>query len=258
MSNDIILALAIGIGLGFIFFIVDIYNEKKTKEVNTSLIAGVTVTYFFIILLPEIEVGLSNASLGTYKFIGILLGFSMIHLTEKFILIRVEKKSQIRLKQICDEELELREKGKKIGKSLAKKLGKKDIDNLTLMNLIERLSALLEIRKIQDIWIEEERHLKKKMLEAEFNKYSYLVLLSAVKVITKIQRLCLKEEKKLEYSIKNEMLEIYEDNPTIKKISEKLHRMNKIRQRELHNLEKKKELTDLLITSLMADKRDKM
>ena len=53
-----------------IAIVVVIYNEQKTKEINTSLIAGVTITYFFIVLLPEINTGLADFPNPIYKFIG--------------------------------------------------------------------------------------------------------------------------------------------------------------------------------------------
>jgi len=84
MAVDLTLALILGVIFGIVFFIVDIYNENKTKEINTSLIAGITVTYFFIILLDEINKGLAVLPFGFYKFIGILIGFSTIHLTESY------------------------------------------------------------------------------------------------------------------------------------------------------------------------------
>ena len=129
MPIGILTAVTLGIGFGAIFFIVDIYNENKTKEINTSLIAGITITYFFIILLPEIEVGLGETPLGIYKFLGILIGFAAIHLTEKFILLRVEKKSQIKLKEICEQEAKVIEKEKKVEKSLISKLVENNHDS---------------------------------------------------------------------------------------------------------------------------------
>jgi len=48
MAVDLTLALVFGVIFGCVFFIVDIYNENKTKEINTSLIAGITVTYLIV------------------------------------------------------------------------------------------------------------------------------------------------------------------------------------------------------------------
>jgi hypothetical protein len=258
VTEDIILAAGLGLIFGAVFFIVDIYNENKTMEINTSLIAGITITYFFIILLPEIQTGLEEANLSIFQYIGVLIGFSTIHITEKFILLRVESKSQIKLKEIYEQEANVIEKEKKIEKTLIDKLVVENPYDFSVENLVERLYALNEIRTIKNLWVEEEKKLRKKMLEAEFNKISYMVLLSAIRVISKIQILCLNEEKKLEYSIQDGLQEKYRENPAFKKLSDKLQSIKKIRSKEIRNVEKKKNMVDILIKSLMADRRDKI
>ncbi len=258
MANDVVLALVLGVIFGCVFFIVDIYNENKTKEINTSLIAGVTVTYFFIILLPEITLGLKELSLGLYQFIGVLIGFSTIHLTEKFILLRVEQKSQIKLKEIFKEEAEIIEKEKKVEKSLINKLVEATISNLPVEDLVEKLYALEEINKIQEIWIKEEQKLKEKLYKADLRKLSYLKLLSAVKEVSNVQKVCAEEEKKLENSILNNLLENSQENPTFNHLTTKLSTIVEMRQKQIEYGEKAENLITHLITSLMADRRDKI
>lgn len=258
MANDVVLALVLGVIFGCVFFIVDIYNENKTKEINTSLIAGVTVTYFFIILLPEITLGLKELSLGLYQFIGVLIGFSTIHLTEKFILLRVEQKSQIKLKEIFKEEAEIIEKEKKVEKSLINKLVETTISNLPVEDLVEKLYALEEINKIQEIWIKEEQKLKEKLYKADLRKLSYLKLLSAVKEVSNVQKVCAEEEKKLENSILNNLLENSQEKPTFNHLTTKLSTIVEMRQKQIEYGEKAENLITHLITSLMADRRDKI
>ncbi|GAG73755.1 unnamed protein product [marine sediment metagenome] len=222
MAVDLTLALILGVIFGIVFFIVDIYNENKTKEINTSLIAGITVTYFFVILLPEIDSGLEELPFGLYKFIGILIGFSTIHLTEKVILLRVEQKSQVKLKEIFKEEAEVIEKEKKVEKSLIKKLVETDKDNVTVENLVEKLYALEEINKIQQIWIKEEQRLKEKLMKADLEKLSYLNILSATKEVSNIHKLCAEEEMMLENSLLNSLLEYSHENPAYNLLTKKL------------------------------------
>jgi len=253
MSNDLVLPLVIGLALGAVFFLIDIYNENKTKEINTSLIAGVTITYFFIILLPEIEVGLEESHLGIYKFLGVLIGFSTVHLTEKLILQRVEEKSQIKLKEICEEEEILIKQEKKVEKSLINKLVENDQKDI----LPEKLYALKEIKTIQGIWLEEEKNLKEKLYNADLNKYSYLILLSELKEISKIQVLCVEEVKKIEDSIlKN--LRNNNLNSSLEDLNKKLLKIDEIRQLEMENMKKKRELERYLIKSLVAERKDKI
>jgi len=258
MANDVILALVLGVIFGCVFFIIDIYNENKTKEINTSLIAGITVTYFFIILLPEISSGLEELPFGLYKFIGILIGFSTIHLTEKVILIRVEQKSQVKLKEIFKEEAEVEEKEKKIEKSLIKKLVENEKDKLTVEDLVEKLYALEEISKIQQIWLKEEQRLKEKIYKADLEKRSYLNILSATKEVSNVQRLCAEEERMLENSLLNNLMEHSYENPSYSLLTKKLRTITEIRQKNIEFGERAENLITDLITSLMADKRDKI
>jgi hypothetical protein len=258
MAVDLTLALILGVAFGIVFFIVEIYNENKTKEINTSFIAGITVTYFFIILLYEINEGLEALPNGLYKFIGILIGFSTIHLIEKVILLRVEQKSQLKLKEIFKEEAEIIEKEKKAEKSLIKKLVENDKDNLTVENLVEKLYALEEISKIQKIWLKEEQRLKEKLMKADLEKLSYLNILSATKEVSKVQKLCTEEEMMLENSLLNNLLENSQENPAYNLLTKKLQTIAEIHQKGIEFGEKAENLITDLITSLMADKRDKI
>ncbi|MEE9379610.1 MAG: hypothetical protein V3V33_16415 [Candidatus Lokiarchaeia archaeon] len=258
MAVDLTLALILGIIFGAVFFIVEIYNENKTKEINTSFIAGITVTYFFIILLYEINEGLEALPNGLYKFIGILIGFSTIHLIEKVILLRVEQKSQLKLKEIFKEEAEVLEREKKVEKSLIKKLVENNKDNLTVENLVEKLYAIEEISKIQKIWLKEDQRLKEKLMKADLEKLSYLNILSATKEISKVQKLCAEEERMLENSLLNDILETSQENPAYNLLTKKLQTIAEMRQKDIEFGEKAENLITDLITSLMADKRDKI
>ncbi len=233
MAVDLTLALILGIIFGAVFFIVEIYNENKTKEINTSFIAGITVTYFFIILLYEINEGLEALPNGLYKFIGILIGFSTIHLIEKVILLRVEQKSQLKLKEIFKEEAEVLEREKKVEKSLIKKLVENNKDNLTVENLVEKLYAIEEISKIQKIWLKEDQRLKEKLMKADLEKLSYLNILSATKEISKVQKLCAEEERMLENSLLNDILETSQENPAYNLLTKKLQMIAEMRQKDI-------------------------
>ena len=56
-------------------------NQRKMKFI--SFAAGVSVTYIFLILLPEIYVGAIEIS--RLLFLSVLFGFGVFHLIEKFI-----------------------------------------------------------------------------------------------------------------------------------------------------------------------------
>jgi len=193
-----------------------------------------------------------------YKFIGILIGFSTIHLTEKIILLRVEQKSQLKLKNIFKEEAEVIEKEKEFEKSLINKLVENKKDNLSVENLVEKLYALEEISKIQEIWSKEEQRLKEKIMKADLEKLSYLNILSATKKVGIVIRLCAVEEMMLENSLMDNLLDGDQENPTFNLLTAKLLKIGEIRRKQIETAVKAEDLITYLITSLMADKRDKI
>ena len=81
--------MVVGYVLALIMSIVDFFTEglfsraspNKMKFISVS--AGVSVSYIFLILLPEIYSGAMNIS--KLLFLGILFGFGAFHIIEKFI-----------------------------------------------------------------------------------------------------------------------------------------------------------------------------
>ena len=53
MSVNLIIVLILGLVFGVLFFIADFF-ENKLIQVHASLIAGISISYFFLIVLPEI------------------------------------------------------------------------------------------------------------------------------------------------------------------------------------------------------------
>jgi len=97
MSVDLITVLILSLVFGVLFFIADFYEQKHLK-LHVSLIAGISVAYFFIIVLPEIAEKLPEYPLHLkfLEYLFVLLGFCFIHISEKFILQKVESRSQKR------------------------------------------------------------------------------------------------------------------------------------------------------------------
>jgi len=162
------------------------------------------------------------------------------------------------LKEIFKEEAEVLEKEKKVEKSLIKKLVESDKKELTVENLVEKLYALEEINKIQEIWLKEEQRLKEKIYKADLEKYSYLNILSATKEVSNVQKLCAEEERMLESSILKDLLKSSQENPAYNLLIKKLQTIAEIRQKNIEYGERADNLITDLITSLMADRRDKI
>jgi len=97
---------------GSVFFLVELYHEKI--HLNDSIIAGISLSYFFLIVLPEISENLPEfpLHLTAFEYFFVLLGFAFNHLSEKFILQRVESSTQHKARDLVHMEsnLELAEK----------------------------------------------------------------------------------------------------------------------------------------------------
>jgi len=251
VDNSIFFALGLGIVLGLLFFIVDIFNEQKTKEINTSLIAGTTITYFFIILLPEIEIGLEDFAFPLFKFIGILAGFSAIHLTEKYILFRVERESRLKLRALGLEEEKVIEKEKNLEESLISKILGDDVLKNTFIKIIEKLFALKEISRIQEICFEEGKKLVKNLSGS--NNVSDLTRLnkfSSLKEIAIIHQECIKDERKLQNSILKKLSQQAQNQPTVMILLVKINMLIELCKKEEELLESEQNISNIVIKDL--------
>ncbi|MHA1459607.1 MAG: hypothetical protein ACTSQR_08105, partial [Promethearchaeota archaeon] len=88
-----------------LFFVVDFY-ERKHPKLNISLIAGISISYFFLVLLPEIaeNIPVFPFELTIFEYLFVLIGFVFVHTSEKFILQKVESKSQRRMRKLIEKE----------------------------------------------------------------------------------------------------------------------------------------------------------
>jgi hypothetical protein len=256
-NNSIFFALGFGLIFGILFFIVDIYNEQKTKEINTSLIAGITITYFFVILLPEIETGLAGFAFPLFKFIGILAGFCTIHLTEKYILFRVERESQLKLRIIGQEEEQVQKEERHLGESLINKILGDDIEKTAFIKITEKLYALKEITRIQEICFEEEKKLVEKLSSSTNNDLFKLNKFSSLKEIAKIQKECVKDVKKLQNSINLKLLQQDQEQPLVRILMINIKMLKELRKKEEELIESEQSISNQLIVDLINSHQTK-
>ncbi len=150
MTELIFTVIIPGLILSFGFFIIEFLNEKyfyhylggKTNDIHASLVAGVSVSYVFLILLPEIVFSLHDPLLEIFPFAFILIGFSFIHLSEKLILQRVDLKTQIRLREILKKEEILDTVEESMEDLLMKELKKQQTDIAALKCIVEVVEGL--------------------------------------------------------------------------------------------------------------------
>lgn len=143
MSIDLIIVSILSIIFGILFFIADFYEHKHPKW-HVSLIAGISVAYFFLVVLPEISERLPEypLHLQILEYLFVLLGFSFIHISEKLILQKVESRSQKRMRKLLSKERTLELVEKNIERILTNELKKDNIDEYALRDIAETLSTL--------------------------------------------------------------------------------------------------------------------
>ncbi|MFX1352598.1 MAG: hypothetical protein ACFFGP_01405 [Promethearchaeota archaeon] len=143
MSIALITVLILSIVFGVLFFIADFYQHRHPKW-HVSLIAGISVAYFFLIVLPEISEQLPEYPwhLKILEYLFVLLGFSFVHISEKLILQKVEGRSQKRMRKLLEKERTLGLVEKNIERILTNELKKDDLDEFALRDIADTLSRL--------------------------------------------------------------------------------------------------------------------
>ncbi len=143
MSVNLIIVLILALAFGVLFFIAD-YFENKLIQVHASLIAGISVSYFFLIVLPEIAARLPEFPfhLKLFEYLFVLFGFSFVHVSEKIILQKVEVKTQTKMRKLLKKEKILESVERNMEKILTKELIHENQDEIALKEIARTLSEL--------------------------------------------------------------------------------------------------------------------
>ncbi len=173
-EGSMIIALILGLVIGILFLLTELYHEKycfeckgpKSKEKQVSIIAGFSIAYFFLKLLPEIFQELSHYNQEIYTYSAIFVGFCFIHLSEKMILKRVGNQCRTIIKDLVIKKKQLEIEEKVTGHKLNIELERENWDNLTLRKLAESLTGLNK----QDKELKEHEKKIKMELESHLNK----------------------------------------------------------------------------------------
>jgi len=174
MSVDLI-TLILSLVFGGLFFIADFYEQKHLK-LHVSLIAGISVAYFFIIVLPEIAEKLPEYPLHLkfLEYLFVLLGFCFIHISEKLILQQVETRSQKRMRKLLKKEKILEAVEKNMEKILTNELKKSDLDEYTLREIAQTLSTLNQQEEDMINEIEKYKIKIQNRINEDLSKFRYL------------------------------------------------------------------------------------
>ena len=143
MSISFTIIAVISLIFGVLFFIVDFYQRTHPK-LNISLIAGISISYFFLVLLPEIaeKIPVLPFELTFFEYLFVLIGFVFVHFSEKLILQKVESKSQKRMHKLIKKEKILKSVEENIETILSKELEKDDLDNLAMKDIAQTIADL--------------------------------------------------------------------------------------------------------------------
>lgn len=133
-----------------LFFIVDLYNESKTKEIHSSVIAGISVAYFFLIVLPEISENIPEypLQLRMLEYLFVLIGFTFIHVSEKYILQHVDRKAQEKIKTLFQMEKNLDLVETEVSHIIKKQLSAEELDSYAIQDLARIMSDLIEQEEV--------------------------------------------------------------------------------------------------------------
>jgi zinc transporter ZupT len=152
--TDVLIIILIAIAFGIFFFIAD-YYEHKISPLHASFIAGISVAYFFLIVLPEIALRLPAApfELNLFEYLFVLIGFSFVHITEKLILQKVESKTQKKMRKLLDKEKTLEKVERNVEKILTEELKHEKLDENALKDIATTLATLNEQEEAMKIEI---------------------------------------------------------------------------------------------------------
>ena len=145
MTISFAILAVISIIFGVLFFIADFYQRKHPK-LDISLIAGISIAYFFLVLLPEIAENIPQfpLDLKLFEYLFVVIGFVFVHVSEKLILQKVESKSQKRMRKLIAKEKTLEAVERNIEKILTRELEQEDLDTIALKDIAQTISALNE------------------------------------------------------------------------------------------------------------------
>jgi len=175
MAFDLIILFLFSIIFGLLFFIED-FSTKLKIRLNISFIAGVSIAYFFIVLLPEVSERLPELPLHLkiFEFLFILLGFIIIHISEKLILQKVESKSQKRVRKLMKMEKNLEMVESNIEDIITIELNQEEkLDEYALRDLGKTLTDLQDQSKEIRSEIEEKKLKIRMHIQKDLNEIRY-------------------------------------------------------------------------------------
>jgi zinc transporter ZupT len=166
MAEASILPILLAITFGVLFYLVDFYHHHV--RIHKSLIAGISIAYFFQVVLPEISEGLPEYPLHlvAFEYFFVLLGFTFIHISEKLILQQVESKSQHRMRELVQRERNLEVVEHNVHEIITNELNEPELHP----DALRELARTTRDMKTQEIQIKVDIQIAKKKIHDHINK----------------------------------------------------------------------------------------
>ena len=189
MTVNLIVVIVLSIVFGVFFFIAE-YFEHRLFELHASYIAGISVVYFFLIVLPEIAERLPEFPfhLEIFEYLFVLFGFIFVHISEKFILQKVEANTQKKMRKLLQKEKILEIVEHNMEKILTSELKHENLDELALKDIARTLSDLNDQEEkmktnINNYKIKIQNHINKELKRFRFfTDYTYHFLVGIILV----------------------------------------------------------------------------
>ena len=187
MTADLIIVVILALAFGVFFFIAD-YFEHKIIQLHASFIAGISVAYFFLIVLPEIAERLPESpfNLEIFEYLFVLIGFTFVHVSEKLILQNVEMKTQRKMRKLLKKEKILEAVEHNMENILTNELIRKELDEAALRDIARTLSELNDQEEemkieINSYKIQIQNHINKELTRFRFiTDYIYHFLVGII------------------------------------------------------------------------------
>jgi zinc transporter ZupT len=186
---SVIILVILAFIFGALFFVAD-YFEHEHHQLHASLIAGISLSYFFLVVLPEISEGLPEypLHLRMFEYLFILIGIMFVHVSEKIILQKVEAKSQKRMRKLIKMESDLEMVEKNIEHVLHQETAKDVLDKDAIKEITRVMTELTEksheiMAEINEYKTKIQNHINKDLAEFRFfTNFSYHFLIGIILV----------------------------------------------------------------------------
>jgi len=141
-----ILTIVLALVFTALFFIPEFVENK----VSISLLAGIFISYLFLVMIPEIAESLPYYLFENAQFLFIIIGFSIIYLAEVWILKVIAKRSRERMRELIDDKNNLVKIEEEMEGILISELSKKHMNETALREITQKIFELdSEERKIK-------------------------------------------------------------------------------------------------------------